>query len=1269
MDDPFFSFRPRRPDYRGEPIHVDRLCFDLTNFEVRQGLPADWLVAWAQEDISPTEALRRYLDAVMPSGLPCTLLVSNAGDEAGAAEHLRTLLFRPRAVGPLSQRFALGGQALALVAFRRQGRLVPRNLELTPHVLRRDFEAEVSGVAFWGDEDLYMSLEDFARLGVLPFHRAQTRERLSLWRQYLDWKERLVRKQQLSVNYRAFRWESDERIAFLVEGDAELLTRLRPRLEMIASAAPPDPEDPEAPPPARGPRQRPDVDLGEIDAIHAINLRHGPDREGWGDVRPAEGDRRVVFRLDEDVAQTLERDSLAARGVLSSSIVGELATINNQRAGLQRLQNGQGFCPRLADFIFDARGAGVAPEEPGELPPVRSGRALNDGQQQAVRRALSAPDLCLIQGPPGTGKTTVIADLCLRAVAAGQRVLVASQTNLAVDNALARLADTPLVRRLRLGNPGKVDEEFKDFLAENVISRWFSTIADQCHGRLEDGERGEADHARRVALLRALEGRSDEHAEQSRLLAQDNAKLEQTRLRTAAARAGVEAASNELSALERLIAAQRAVLSWVDGEDTLPQSPPPAEDILDPQRLRTIDAALRRRAPLEALREALRAARAAGGSEASPDLRRLRAEKQQLLDAEDEAGLLRLGDLNRQIRQLEVSGWSRATGQLSRAAEAVFGATIPEALARAADALRPDPGLLAGLSEMDELVARQLVEADTAEARRLELRAPATSALERAAQRLSAARAALDQAGAALEQARAQEETCLGWCRRRAAARAELESRWDADWRALWEDDPPPPGAEALALATSRIGEENAEVRGRLSRARRWRGVQQEWLARLANISDSDREQLQALYVRAANVVGMTTNEAGKKSTWQHADFVPFDLVIVDEVSKATPPELILPMLLGRRVVLVGDHRQLPPMFRERDASFGEALADGEISEADFERFRKMVTASLFEELFEQAPQAIKATLWMQYRMHPQIMDVVNVFYDGRLEAGPDRETLALRRPHHIQIRDRQGGLLLEPQQHLLWVDSSRGPDDRPCFETQAGSGKQNDLEVRLVVEFLVRLGTGLVARGYTGDLEASLDARVEGRPLRDALIELLPRLPTQTLDELFEERRVRIEGRAQPPERPARAGQTVTLHARREVGVLTFYGAQLRAIRAAFDAAKRERPAPFAGLELRTNTVDRFQGMEKPIIVASLVRSKPGRLGDFVREYQRVNVGLSRAQQLLVIVGAAETWKNASVPLPPIDGGPPEDRPVYAHILDHARVSGGRRVVRQLLA
>ena len=46
------------------------------------------------------------------------------------------------------------------------------------------------------------------------------------------------------------------------------------------------------------------------------------------------------------------------------------------------------------------------------------------------------------------------------------------------------------------------------------------------------------------------------------------------------------------------------------------------------------------------------------------------------------------------------------------------------------------------------------------------------------------------------------------------------------------------------------------------------------------------------------------------------------DWVIVDDAGKATPPEILVPICLGKKVVLVGDHKQLPPVVDEAILKF-----------------------------------------------------------------------------------------------------------------------------------------------------------------------------------------------------------------------------------------------------------------------------------------------------------------------------------------------------------
>jgi hypothetical protein len=62
----------------------------------------------------------------------------------------------------------------------------------------------------------------------------------------------------------------------------------------------------------------------------------------------------------------------------------------------------------------------------------------------------------------------------------------------------------------------------------------------------------------------------------------------------------------------------------------------------------------------------------------------------------------------------------------------------------------------------------------------------------------------------------------------------------------------------------------------------------------------------------------------------------------------------------------------------------------------------------------------------------------------------------------------------------------------------------------------------------------------------------------------------------------------------------------------------------------LEIDTVDAFEGREKDVIIVSLVRSNRRRDIGFLRLVQRINVALSRARRLLVIVGDASTLRGS---------------------------------------
>jgi DNA replication ATP-dependent helicase Dna2 len=115
--------------------------------------------------------------------------------------------------------------------------------------------------------------------------------------------------------------------------------------------------------------------------------------------------------------------------------------------------------PHLRALVNGTRAPSFDPLPADAEPPA----TFNPEQRLAVARALAARDFLLIQGPPGTGKTSVVAEIARRAMARGERVLVAAFTNQAVDNVLRRLVVDGVHDLVRLGHELSVAPELRSY--------------------------------------------------------------------------------------------------------------------------------------------------------------------------------------------------------------------------------------------------------------------------------------------------------------------------------------------------------------------------------------------------------------------------------------------------------------------------------------------------------------------------------------------------------------------------------------------------------------------------------------------------------------------------------------------------------------------------------------------------------------------------------------------------------------------------------------
>lgn len=326
------------------------------------------------------------------------------------------------------------------------------------------------------------------------------------------------------------------------------------------------------------------------------------------------------------------------------------------------------------------------------------------------------------------------------------------------------------------------------------------------------------------------------------------------------------------------------------------------------------------------------------------------------------------------------------------------------------------------------------------------------------------------------------------------------------------------------------------------------------------------------------------------KMGWSQPD-IKFDVVIQDESSKATPAELSLPLIYGYKNIVIGDHRQLPPMLSKEsfEQSFDFLLAratndDDKLHLTELKRFVSRnfhkLEISQFERLFYDIPIEMKGVFNMQYRMHPAINAVIKQFYqhDGGLSCGlEDADNPNMHHPssryHGINIPG-----FIHPDDHVVWIDTNSP-------EMHDGTSRINYGEIDVIRKVLHRLNDSDSYQEYLSEWSEKED---------------------------------------------------------KQIGLISFYGKQLRLLK----GICTEIP----NLPIRVSTVDRFQGMERNIIIVSLVRSNciafnkdeqpdykkypdfgyaPQDSLGFADSPNRLNVALSRAKRLLIIVGNSDHFRR----------------------------------------
>lgn len=173
-------------------------------------------------------------------------------------------------------------------------------------------------------------------------------------------------------------------------------------------------------------------------------------------------------------------------GLLSINMMEARTANTRQQSALNAFLHEQMANPNLAGAIIDPSHSTRSPARDLEF----SQDWLLEDAKDVVRRAVSSNELFLIQGPPGTGKTSVIAKIILQILRQDPdaRILLTSQSNVAVDHALtqiARAAGDPAPEMIRLGRAEKISSGGEAWTLDGRALSWREEVLDRSQPRLD----------------------------------------------------------------------------------------------------------------------------------------------------------------------------------------------------------------------------------------------------------------------------------------------------------------------------------------------------------------------------------------------------------------------------------------------------------------------------------------------------------------------------------------------------------------------------------------------------------------------------------------------------------------------------------------------------------------------------------------------------------------------------------------------------------------
>lgn len=216
--------------------------------------------------------------------------------------------------------------------------------------------------------------------------------------------------------------------------------------------------------------------------------------------------------------------------------------------------------------------------------------------------------------------------------------------------------------------------------------------------------------------------------------------------------------------------------------------------------------------------------------------------------------------------------------------------------------------------------------------------------------------------------------------------------------------------------------------------------ISNEWLSVMA----SSQSQFQNFLSKTRTLVCGTCVGIGRNHYGIQENI--YDLVVIDEAARSPASELAIAMQVGRKVLLVGDHKQLPPLFDDEHIKAAKRILPT-VSTDEFKR-------SDFERAFVSSyGKTVGRFLKIQYRMIPAVGNLVSeCFYseEGGLETGRGVTEKA-----YLELFE-------EVCTPVTWIDTSKAKsksfESKPTAKNSNQKSYVNRYESEIILELLSKL-------------------------------------------------------------------------------------------------------------------------------------------------------------------------------------------------------------------